>query len=84
MLSDSLLAMSFSLIGSERQQDDLSMSGLQHYSKALKGLRNKLVSGASELDDYQMDASLITCLACGMYEVKSISSLVLQIAKLSR
>ncbi|KAE9371379.1 hypothetical protein N431DRAFT_545642 [Stipitochalara longipes BDJ] len=69
MLSDSLLAMSFSLIGLEHQHNDLSMSGLRHYAKALKGLRTKLAFGPLHLDDEQMDTSLITCLACGMYEV---------------
>jgi len=70
MLSDSLLAMSLSLIGPERQHNDLSMDGLRHYAKALKGLRAKLAIGPLQLDDDQMDVSLMTCLACGMYEVR--------------
>lgn len=71
MLNDSILAMSLSLIGPERQHQDLSMAGLKRYSQALKALRKGLASGALDLDDYQMDVSLVTCLACGMYEVYS-------------
>ena len=69
MLSNSLLAMSLSIIGPERQQENLSMSGLQYYSKALNGLRTRLASGPLNLNDHQVDVSLVTCLACGMYEV---------------
>jgi len=67
MLNNSLLAMSLYVVGKENQQDYLSRSSLKHYSHALKGLRQGLSSGT--LEDRQLDISLVTCMACGMYEV---------------
>jgi hypothetical protein len=83
ILSDSLLAMSLSIIGPERQLGKISMLGLQHYSKALNGPRKRFASGALDIDDYQMDVSLMTCLACGMYEV-GITLPVLYVAEFFR
>jgi hypothetical protein len=69
MLSDSLLAMSLSLVSLEQQKDQLSTASLKQYSRALNGLRSGLAPGPSGLSQSQIDFSLVTCLACGMYEV---------------
>ena len=75
MLSDSLLAMSLSLIALERPDENFSVASLKQYTSALRGLRSTLESGISGLSQHQIDISLITCLACGMYEVESVALL---------
>ncbi|KAF8853742.1 hypothetical protein BDZ45DRAFT_66943 [Acephala macrosclerotiorum] len=69
MLSDSLLAMSLSLIGLDRHEGALSTASLKQYSRALNGLRTGLapVQGQpSGLSQHQVDAALVTSLACGI------------------
>jgi hypothetical protein len=67
MLIDSLLAMSLALVGKEREQNELSMAGVKHYSRALSQLRAGLRIGSLAVD--QADDNLVTCLCCAMYEV---------------
>jgi hypothetical protein len=69
MLSHSLLAMALTFAGAERQDPEICAAGLRHYSRALVGLRTGLERGPRVLNEHQMDISLITCLACAMYEV---------------
>jgi hypothetical protein len=69
MLSDSLLAMSLALVGGDRNDQDMATAGLRHYSRALNKLRVELQPGPLALDQFQMDVSLVTCLACATYEV---------------
>jgi hypothetical protein len=73
MLSDSLLAMSLALVGGERQDQDIATAGLRHYSRALSRLRTELRDGPLALGQFQMDVTLVTCLACATYEVRLIS-----------
>ena len=73
MLSDSLLAMSLALVGGERQDQDIATAGLRHYSRALRRLRAELRDGPLALGQFQMDVTLVTCLACATYEVSLIS-----------
>jgi hypothetical protein len=73
MLSDSLLAMSLALVGGERQDQDIATAGLRHYSKALNRLRTELQGGPLAIGQFQMDITLVTCLACATYEVSLIS-----------
>ena len=69
-LRASLLSVSLALLGKEGENKDLSFSGVQHYSKALNGLRAGFSNGSfATLDQHQVDVSLITCLWCSMYEV---------------
>ena len=72
MLGDSLLAMSLALVGGERNDQDIATAGLRHYSMALNKLRVELKPGPITLSQLQMDLSLVTCLACGTYEVRLI------------
>lgn len=69
MLSDSLLAISLSLVSLEQQRRQLSTASLKQYSSALQGLRSSLTHDSLDLSQDQIDVSLVTCLACGMYEV---------------
>jgi hypothetical protein len=71
MLSNSLLAMALTFAGAERKDPNICAAGLRHYSNALSGLRLGLANGPRALSAYQVDTSLITCLACAMYEVGS-------------
>jgi hypothetical protein len=73
MLSDSLLAISLALVGGERQDQDIATAGLRHYSRALSRLRTELRDGPLALGQFQMDVTLVTCLACATYEVSLIS-----------
>lgn len=73
MLSDSLLAMSLAIVGGERQDQDIATAGLRYYSRALSRLRTRLRNGSSSLGQFQMDVTLVTCLACATYEVSLIS-----------
>ncbi|KUJ16286.1 uncharacterized protein LY89DRAFT_669816 [Mollisia scopiformis] len=79
MLSDSLLAMSLSLVSLEQHEAQLSTASLKQYSLAINGLRSSLAPGPSGLSQHQIDVSLVKCLACGMYEMmtnKSLSALM--------
>ncbi|CZR63374.1 uncharacterized protein PAC_13271 [Phialocephala subalpina] len=79
MLSDSLLAMSLSLVGLDRHEGELSTASLKQYSRALNGLRSGLAPRPSGLSQHQVNAALVTSLACGMYEMmtnKSLSALM--------
>lgn len=73
MLSDSLLAMSLALVGGERQDQDIAIAGLRHYSRALSRLRTELRDRPLALGQFQMDVALVTCLACATYEVSLVS-----------
>lgn len=74
MLSDSLLAMALTFAGKDRKNPDICTASLRHYSKALMGLRRGLAIGPRALSENQVDMSLITCLACAMYEMTSNKS----------
>jgi hypothetical protein len=74
MLSDSLLAMSLALVGGERHDPDITTAGLRYYSRALNKLRVELQPGPLALGQFQMDVSLVTCLAFITYEVRLIGS----------
>jgi hypothetical protein len=69
MLGDELLAMSLTLVGGDRQDQDISISGLRYYLRALNRLRAALGFKVA-LDPHHADISLVTCLACAMYEVR--------------
>jgi hypothetical protein len=72
-LSDTLLAMALSLVGQEKHDNELYTASVQHYSRALNGLRAGFGSGpVVALDQPEVDISLITCLCCSMYEVSSM------------
>jgi hypothetical protein len=69
MLGDALLAMSLTLVGGDRQDQDISISGLRYYLRALNRLRAALGFKVA-LDPHHVDISLVTCLVCAMYEVR--------------
>lgn len=70
-LSDTLLAMALSLVGQETNDSAVYTASVQHYSRALNGLRVGFGSGhVATLDQPEVDISLITCLCCSMYEVR--------------
>lgn len=71
MLSDSLQAMSLALVAGERKDPDIAAAGLHYYSMALNKLRVELQPGPLALGQYQMDVSLVTCLACATYEAST-------------
>ncbi|TVY23667.1 hypothetical protein LHYA1_G006566 [Lachnellula hyalina] len=62
--------MSLALLGKEGADQALIFSGVQHYTRALNGLRTGFRSGSfPTLDQHQVDVNLITCLKCAMYEL---------------
>jgi len=71
MLCNSLLAMALPFAGRERQDPEICATSLRHYSKAINGLRTGLKFGTLALDENQLDMSLVTCLACAMYEAST-------------
>ena len=71
MLSDALLAMSLTIVGGELHEKDVTTAGLRYYSNALQMLSRELQASLLPRDEYHVDRNLVTCLACGVYEVSA-------------
>jgi hypothetical protein len=69
MLSNSLLAMSLTLVGRDRGDQELMTTSVRHYSRALRTLQTGLKQRSE--DQFQREINLITCIACATYEVSS-------------
>lgn len=69
MLSDSLLAMSLTLVGRDRGDQELATTSVRHYSRALRTLQTELKQRSD--DQFQREINLITCIACATYEASS-------------
>ncbi|KAF4628392.1 hypothetical protein G7Y89_g9753 [Cudoniella acicularis] len=67
MLSESLLAMSLTVLGREQRDQDFATASLRHYSKALRRLQVEL--GKGNRGQSEKELNLITCLACASYEM---------------
>ena len=77
-LDDSLLACALAHVVADPQRrehdrQDMTLTGLHRYTRALSGLKasiESLESGAlGRMDDTQLDAILVTTFCCVMYEV---------------
>ena len=70
MIRDAVSALSLAVSGTDIGQTRTWANGLQRYSLALNQLRVGLESN-KPISPERMDAFLVTCLCCALYEVSN-------------